>query len=375
MRLRRGLIAATSGTFLVAACGVDTSTLAVMSDAGTTTPAFTDDAATVPEDAASRLRCIATECPEGRADCPDTSGYVAHCGTHINDDPNNCGACGHVCYIPPAFLNIVPKCEAAKCTRRCTPGFGDCNLIDEDGCETPLLGNDPANCGGCGIACTAPNVCEGGQCNAPSQGSGSSGGPPPPTCEQLCGSAPATAPPRHMVYECSPPPTCWTLACEGSPFSASQWADCNGDLTDGCEVDLKHDRQNCAQCGRVCAAGLPCLATGVCGCPAGTSECGDACIDLLHDPDNCGSCGLRCAPPYDTKTAHTQRVCDEGRCKRACEPGWASCDGDLANGCETDLQTSGANCGACGRSCDVDAGQPCVDGVCLMKECDAGATR
>ncbi len=44
-----------------------------------------------------------------------------------------------------------------------------------------------------------------------------------------------------------------------------------------------------------------------------------------------------------------------------------SCDGNPDNGCETDLSTSDAHCGACGNACD--AGVACVDGAC---GCPAG---
>lgn len=45
----------------------------------------------------------------------------------------------------------------------------------------------------------------------------------------------------------------------------------------------------------------------------------------------------------------------------ACPPGFASCDGDPANGCETDLATSASHCGGCGRSCGAET---CAGGTC-----------
>ena len=44
----------------------------------------------------------------------------------------------------------------------------------------------------------------------------------------------------------------------------------------------------------------------------------------------------------------------------ACEAGFADCDGSGANGCETDLQSDGLNCGGCGIRCTGS----CSDGLC-----------
>ncbi len=46
-----------------------------------------------------------------------------------------------------------------------------------------------------------------------------------------------------------------------------------------------------------------------------------------------------------------------------CEPGWADCNGDPSDGCETDLSTSNANCGACGATCPE--GYTCEAGSCV----------
>jgi hypothetical protein len=61
-----------------------------------------------------------------------------------------------------------------------------------------------------------------------------------------------------------------------------------------------------------------------------------------------------------------------GLCSRECVPGYADCNGDPADGCEVELKSNPANCGACGNQCNMGAGQPCVEGKCLMVECDAG---
>lgn len=58
----------------------------------------------------------------------------------------------------------------------------------------------------------------------------------------------------------------------------------------------------------------------------------------------------------------------EGSCKngaivvKACKKGFADCDGDISNGCETNIMNDNNNCGACGNVCP--ALEICAAGVC-----------
>lgn len=80
--------------------------------------------------------------------------------------------------------------------------------------------------------------------------------------------------------------------------------------------------------------------------------------NLSSDPENCGACGRRCR--FDGAAS----TCVAGVCALgACAQGYANCDGNAANGCETDTTTSAANCGACGRAVDVMA-DPANCGAC-----------
>ena len=90
----------------------------------------------------------ATSAPAGYADCDGAAPTVAR-PTSTND-PENCGACGHVC---PTGPGQVGTCTQGTCGVTCAPGHADCNGDPADGCEVDTA-TDPGNCGACGTTCT-----------------------------------------------------------------------------------------------------------------------------------------------------------------------------------------------------------------------------
>jgi len=61
----------------------------------------------------------------------DCDGIVDN-GFDLNNDPQNCGACGHACNLP----NAVAGCSAGSCTiASCKAGYHDNNGVIADGCE------------------------------------------------------------------------------------------------------------------------------------------------------------------------------------------------------------------------------------------------
>ncbi len=398
-------------------------------DAGTTPPSFTpppDEAGAATEvGVPDTLKlCIATECPAPYATC----GFSAdRCRINLSNDLDNCGACGNKC---PSELystiggdvdvrHLAPACVNGECTVVCNSNeWADCNGRVDDGCETSLKGN-PEACGGCGIKCAPGEPCvklTTGQskCGCPA---GQTWCPATAECVNLqfnddncgvcgtkCPAGPADggAPlPPHTKYGCMGG-TCGTdeshIKCD-TRFGA--WSDCNGDLPsptgDGCELNVNAfttttvndlpmylgDPKNCGACGNACPDGQTCalLRQGglQCACPSGTTLCQSRratwCADLLTSPSDCGACGNSCANDLANNLAtakNLQGLCKKGVCVNECTPGWGDCDGDLTNGCETNLKTNIAHCGVCGNRCDTAAGQPCIDGMCLMTECDGG---
>ena len=103
--------------------------------------------------------CIIASCNTGFRDCNGTA--TDGCETNLNSDNMNCGSCGLVC--TPANgsggCNGSGKCQITGCNT----GFKDCDGNPVNGCEVDL-NNDSNNCGACGNKCTGM-TCFQGQCN------------------------------------------------------------------------------------------------------------------------------------------------------------------------------------------------------------------
>jgi len=103
--------------------------------------------------------CVMVGCEPGWEDCnlsPDDG-----CETDVSSDADNCGACGNVCASDGPQVAGAASCTDNACVLSCATGFGDCDP-EAAGCETDL-GSTDESCGVCGYDC-GPGGCDAGAC-------------------------------------------------------------------------------------------------------------------------------------------------------------------------------------------------------------------
>lgn len=234
---------------------------------------------------------------------------------------DSCGSCDNDCTALPNVRADRVRCLSMRCALggACVSGFGDCNGMPEDGCESSFRAT--TSCGGCGISCSGETP--------------------------LCSASSAGA------YRC-------TAACDG------RTPDRCGDVC----TDVTSDPLHCGGCDRACPTGGPntraTCTDGVCGiaCAVGYHECDGVCVS----DDDPASCGSSCTPCPTPTLGHA--TCTAGVCGVACPAGAMECGGDCV-----DISNSAAHCGGCDRPCDgVCVGGVCDTGVRLMLETGAGQT-
>jgi hypothetical protein len=258
-------------------------------------------------------KCGATACADGLGDCNGDG----KCEFDINNDPDNCGRCGNVCSV----VHGTPGCKDGQCVvASCDGGFDNCNdsATDggySDGCEANL--NESAdNCGACGHRCNVDN------------GSG--------TCDQG---------------------SCAVVSCDPGFKNCDENAPDHG-ANNGCETDTTSDAGNCGGCGNACMATnavSACVKSEctIASCTGHFDDCtpADGCeTDTSSSIQHCGSCTGTCSKAGATSASCTDGACDPP----VCDASHLDCDGNHANGCETDL-TLPANCGECGNACPASA--------------------
>ncbi len=101
-------------------------------------------------------QCVggACACDSSHARCGGDGSDDLSCQTSIATT-TNCGGCGVSCV--GKLPNAIPVCQSQACeVGSCIVGYGDCN--GGAGCETPL--NVDGNCGGCGKTCSGGQECQ-----------------------------------------------------------------------------------------------------------------------------------------------------------------------------------------------------------------------
>ncbi|MBW1807034.1 MAG: S8 family serine peptidase [Deltaproteobacteria bacterium] len=322
--------------------------------------------------------CVLGVCNDDYADCNNNPNDG--CEIDLTSDPDNCGGCRTIC---GPWLHAVPGCENSICLiDSCDLGFGDCDGILPNGCEADVS-SDYDNCGGCGTSCDVPystaadcidNQCVITGCQA---GWGDCDADGFNGCEAFfasdamnCGTCATVCAYDHAYGECDQG-NCQLVGCDGD------YGDCNSSAADGCEANLAADSANCGICGWVCSlahADSICFG-GFCiidQCAGGFENCNndnsDGCeISINDDVENCGQCENVC------DLANAGAVCNAGSCEVGlCASGFGNCDANSVNGCEQDLLSDAANCGQCGQACSfANAAAACAEGECQMGDCTA----
>lgn len=263
-----------------------------------------------------------TACVDGVCGCPADHPDV--CGAacvNTSTDPLHCGGCATECPgAPPA----TPACVESACALACPAGTGDCDGLVENGCEADVT-SDVARCGSCDTACSfdrATGACVAGACRVD--------------------------------------------ACDAG------FGDCDADGSNGCETATDTSVEHCGGCNLLCD---PPNGTGRCheggceiaSCAAGFADCNgqlaDGCeVDMRSDPAHCGGCDRACP---GSGRPNTEVTCVTSACALGCVDGYSDCDGLTANGCETLTASSVTHCGSCGNACS--GGEVCRAGACSSR--------
>src|SRR5439155_16862468 len=159
------------------------------------------------------------------------------------------------------------------------------------------------------------------------------------------------------------------------------FADCNGMPVDGCEAATLIDDRNCGACGKTCgpvAQGTTSCQMGACAiamCQTGFASCDsdatNGCeTDLQGNVKNCGGCGTVCKDPTNASAGCSRGTCGVG----TCNAGFGDCDNLAANGCKSKLAGDTSNCGAYARACPFIAhgAGACMNGKCVVASCSQG---
>ena len=231
---------------------------------------------------------------------------------YANCDGNNANGCEK-----PTASQHIAQCEDAE-IKTCMDGWADCDKEYGNGCETNIY-DDSKNCGACNKTCDEYQACNFGTCGIACSDSKFA-------CQNQCIQT------TLHVASCAND----IVTCE------SGWGDCDGEISNGCVVDLSNNNMNCGKCNNECSNGHLCE----------NSECSTNC------PQDAILCQDFCYPP----AMHVKSCSDAGNLE--CATGYKNCSGDLHDGCEINIQSDSNNCGECNNKCAE--GKSCINGSCTV---------
>ncbi len=302
--------------------------------------------------ATATMACVA---PAGYVsnslDCNDTQNAVRPGATEFCDGvDNNCNGTADEgasvqCY--PGVPNTTFTCTAGACqVGACNAGYSNCDAVTANGCERLL---------------------QVFYLDADGDGWGSTTAPSAPSCNPPVGYVAASG-------DCNDANTAAGRAQNPGAFEICDLLDndCDSLTDEGVQRAFYPDADSDLYGSSSAAATLACAP------PAGFVEnnldCNDAnnqqkpgvveicdaidndCDGTTNEPGAEASCY-----PGVTNTAWS---CVANACAVAsCTGSFRNCDGTVSNGCEADITSNAANCGACGATCGVA-------GACTASTCD-----
>lgn len=282
--------------------------------------------------------CRAASCANGTATLMAHCDGAGHCpaATTVICDPYICGptACASSCAGDPGCaadgycdLSVNPGvcrqdlANGVACARDAQCASNHC--VNGACCDSVCVGATPGGC----------QTCATGTCGAVSAGAPCTGG----VCDGN-GTCVACVDATNCPTRANASATCVGGIC-GFTCNAG-FADCNGDPSDGCEVDLTSNVNHCGDCTTACGPTATCD-NGLCNTPA---TCFDGFKNEGETDIDCG--GPNCPPCASGKTCLQGPDCQSGLC----------CGAGVC------VDSSNSNCGACGNVCS--GGMGCVSGSC-----------
>jgi hypothetical protein len=327
--------------------------------------------------------CDEVDCPPGFGDCDGSADGNSDCDDSL-DTVSDCGLCGEACSVANGSPTCLDPgsgfvCGVDTCESVGGEVWANCDGDAVSGCDVEMQSND-ASCGGC-------------LAGEPGEGTFGTG----QDCTQILSDL------TKNVTDVS----CTTGACEILGCAAG-FADCDGDFSNGCEVNTASDDNHCNGCtsgptttwdgGFICdnlyTHGSGSCSNSVCSfdaCDADYGDCtggsgdadlglsGDGCEEYLVGNDShCNACFNECET--DAQTSGNSCTASAGRaCSPVCSSAsFDSCDSNGANGCEASL-TVASSCGDCDTDCTLSVGTDDITSTtcngeqeCKVAGCGAG---